>query len=70
MDKKFCATHHLYYRGNECPLCLSERISYYDRKYNNTDKGCDDEKDKVKEKKDREINDDDLSKLVNKFNKR
>lgn len=72
MDKKFCITHHLYYNGSECPMCLSERLNYYDRKYNghNNDVTKKDEQKKHKEKVDREINEDDISKLINKFNNR
>jgi len=68
MDKKFCAIHRLYYQGHECPLCLSERVSYYDRKYNGK---TEDVKEKKSSKKvDREINKDDISKLMEKFNKK
>lgn len=33
MEKKFCSVHHFYYRGVECPLCLSERIGRMEEKY-------------------------------------
>lgn len=68
MSKKFCATHHLYYNGTECPMCLSERLNYYDHKYNG--KTEDVKREKTFKKKDREINEDDISKLVEKFNKK
>lgn len=68
MSKKFCATHHLYYNGSECPMCLSERLNYYDHKYNR--KTEDVKQEKPFKKKDREINEDDISKLMEKFNKK
>lgn len=68
MNKKFCATHHLYYNGTECPMCLSERLSYYDHKYNG--KTEDVKQEKTFKKKDRDINEDDISKLMEKFNKK
>ena len=68
MCKKFCATHHLYYNGTECPMCLSERLNYYDHKYNS--KTEDVKQEKAFKKKDREINEDDISKLMEKFNKK
>ena len=68
MSKKFCATHHLYYNGTECPMCLSERLNYYDHKYNG--KTEDVKQEKAFKKKDREINEDDISKLMEKFNKK
>ena len=72
MDKKFCTTHHLYYQGFECPMCLSERVSYYDHKYNgrNNDTPKKDGQKRHKDKVDREINEDDISMLINKFNNR
>ena len=68
MNKKFCATHHLYYNAVECPMCLSERLNYYDHKYNR--KTEDVKQEKAFKKKDREINEDDISKLMEKFNKK
>lgn len=68
MNKKFCATHHLYYNGVECPMCLSERLNHYDHKYNS--KTEDVKQEKAFKKKDREINEDDISKLMEKFNKK
>ena len=68
MSKKFCATHHLYYNGTECPMCLSERLNYYDHKYNG--KTEDVTQEKTFKKKDRDINEDDISKLMEKFNKK
>lgn len=73
MSKKFCATHHLYYQSIECPMCLSERLNYYDHKYNvsyNKVETNDGKKSIDKKDKDREINEDDISKLMNKFNRK
>ena len=68
MNKKFCATHHLYYNGAECAMCLSARLNYYDHKYNS--KTEDVKQEKAFKKKDRDINEDDISKLMEKFNKK
>ena len=68
MNKKFCTTHHLYYNGTECPMCLGERLNYYDHKYNS--KTEDVKQEKAFKKKDREIYEDDISKLMEKFNKK
>lgn len=72
MNKKFCATHHLYYQGTECSMCLNERLSYYDHKYNvshNKVETNENKKSMSQKGKDREINEDDISKLMNKFNR-
>jgi hypothetical protein len=53
--------------GNECPLCSQERIERYSEKF------CHQIKTKTevkKTEKDREITENDLSKLINKFNSR
>lgn len=65
--KTLCPTHHLFYMGNECPLCSQERIERYSEKF------CHQIKTKTevkKTEKDREITENDLSKLINKFNSR
>jgi len=49
-------------------MCLSERLNYYDHKYNS--KTEDVKQEKAFKKKDREINEDDISKLMEKFNKK
>ena len=33
MIKKLCSIHHLYYNGDVCPMCISEK---YDNLYNNS----------------------------------
>lgn len=35
MVKKYCETHHLYYNGAVCPLCLSEKHNNMLKKYEN-----------------------------------
>ena len=64
-DKKnFCSIHHFYYNGGVCPLCEKERIDRMVDLYGPK------EEQTIKEEKvkDREINEDDLARLVNKFN--
>lgn len=61
MEKKLCSVHHFYYRGVECPICLSERIGRMEEKYANKSS---------KTKKDEtisEVTDDMLDKLKAKF---
>ena len=65
--KTLCPDHHLFYMGSECPLCRQERIERYSQRF------CHHEVEKPvkkEEKKDREITEDDITKLMNKFNKR
>lgn len=64
-NKNFCTIHHLYYNGNECSLCRSERLKFYDSKYNV--KANHIKKDKIPNNSDREITKDDIFKLKNKF---
>jgi len=55
LKKKFCNKHSFYYRGVECPFCLIERV----------------EKFMVRteiEEKNREPTENELAKLLNKFN--
>lgn len=59
--KTLCPTHHLFYMGNECPLCRQERIECYSQRFCN-------HVEVKKTEKDREITENDLSKLMNKFN--
>lgn len=61
MEKKLCSVHHFYYRGVECPLCLSERIGRMESKYvNKQPKSKTDEKNP-------EVTDDMLGMLKAKF---
>lgn len=61
MEKKLCSVHHFYYRGVECPLCLSERIGRMERKY--VDKSSKPNEDEKKT----EVTDDMLDMLKTKF---
>ena len=65
--KSFCQLHHLYYEGSVCPLCEKARINRIGLKYGQTGSETPEKK---KEKPDREITEDDLEKLANKFNVR
>lgn len=57
--RKFCSIHHYFYNGNECPICFQERI----QKFQVSEK-------KTKEKKsDKEISEEMLKKLVDKYKK-
>lgn len=33
MEKKYCTIHHLWYKGNECPMCCSERVAKLEKKF-------------------------------------
>ena len=64
-EKKLCITHHLYYRGSQCPICKEEHIGGLIRKY------CPQKENVVRVEtstKDREINENDIMKLMEKFN--
>lgn len=60
MNKKLCPIHHLYFRGVECPLCLSERVKKFEKHSSNNE---------MAKKKDeyREVTEDMLDKLKSKF---
>lgn len=62
--KKYCNTHHFYYRGQECPFCASERFQALSKKYvkNKTKK-----ENKNDEKR---VTMSDLERLKNKYNKK
>ena len=63
--KTLCSIHHLFYMGSECPLCRQERVDSYRQRF------CHHEVEKPikkEEKKNRVITDDDINKLINKFN--
>lgn len=34
MEKKYCEIHHLYYSGDICPFCQSEKYERMSRNYN------------------------------------
>lgn len=65
--KNYCSIHHLYYSGNECSMCREERTADYITKYG---ENAVTSKQKEKEAKDRAINEDDISKLMEKFNRK
>ena len=65
MEKKYCEIHHLYYSGNICPFCQSEKYERMSRNYNHKPK---------REKKDDstksvEITEDVIEKLKKHFTK-
>lgn len=60
--KKFCPTHHLYYQDVECPMCRQERVQHMSQRYTTNSEEPKEER--------KEINEDDLMKLVEKFNVR
>ena len=62
--KVVCPIHRFSYSGNVCPFCEQERINYLTRKYGG------EECEVVTKKKEREINENDLQKLMEKFNKK
>ena len=55
MDKKYCQLHHYFYSEIECPFCLKERVKKFSVNKIN---------------KNNEITENDLNKLVEKFNKK
>ena len=67
MEKKYCPIHHLYYNGNECPMCCSERIANLERRFVKKE-----EKPIIKEnkKKNKEISEASIEALMAKFNRR
>lgn len=65
--KNYCTTHHLYYEGIECPMCVSDRANAYSKKFRGNKS---EPKPSMKEDKKGHcsITKDILSKLVEKFN--
>lgn len=64
--KNLCQTHHLFYSGHSCPLCNQERLQDYAHRFVKTV-----QQPVVKTKKEevsREITENDLMKLMEKFN--
>lgn len=59
--KKLCEIHRVYYRGEKCPYCEQERIEKLTKTFVKEEKPKD---------KDREINEDDIARLIEKFNVR
>lgn len=62
MDKKLCSVHHLYFKGVECPLCLEERIKRMEEKFAKNDEVVPKKKNATKE-----VTEDMLNKLKEKF---
>lgn len=60
--KTLCSTHHLFYSGVECPLCLKERTQKLSEKYVSKDKKHTNNKSNISENM--------LLKLKEKFNKK
>ena len=63
--KTVCPIHRFTYSGETCPFCEKDRIEYLTRKYS----GEETNEETTKNKK-RDISEDDLKKLLDKFNKR
>ena len=66
MTKNYCQIHHLYYSGNECPMCMSERIESLEKRF--VEKEHDVETKKKQSNK--EATQESLNKLMAKFNNR
>lgn len=64
--KTVCPIHRFSYSGKTCPFCEKDRIEYLTRKYG----GEETNEETPKTKKDRDISEDDLKKLLDKFNKK
>lgn len=65
MEKKYCSTHHLYYNGELCPFCQSEKYERMSRKHisHPTNKDNKDKSEKM------ELTEDVINKLRNHFSK-
>ena len=61
--KNYCSTHHFYYKSLTCPICEKERIQRLEREYVKIN---DSKKNVIQEE--REITEEDINKLKNKFN--
>lgn len=62
--KVLCQTHRFMYRGSECPLCRQERIDRYSHRFVRNSE------EKPRKEPEREITEDDLAKLMGKFNRK
>lgn len=62
-NKNYCDIHHYYFSVKECPICEAERLEKYVKKF-----GVKTKDKTLKEEK--EINDSDITKLMEKFNRR
>lgn len=61
--KQICPTHHFAYSGRLCPFCEKERLENLSSRFSK-------KQEPVKVEKEREVTDDDLQRLMSKFNKR
>ena len=64
MGKKYCSTHHLFYRVNECPMCMSERIANLEKMFVKKPQTIE-----IKPES-QEITQESLKELMTKYNKR
>ena len=62
MNKKLCPIHRLYFKGVECPFCLSERLKKFEENHQSNGNKMANKKDKPKE-----VTEDMLAKLKTKF---
>lgn len=62
--KTLCPIHRLFYTGNECPICRQERSERYAQRFAHRTVSVN----KINEN--REITENDINKLLNKFNKK
>ena len=65
MEKKYCEIHHLYYTGDICPFCQSEKYERMSRKYTHKPK----KEKKEDSMKQVEITEDVIEKLKKHFEK-
>lgn len=65
--KNYCEIHHYYYEGMMCPFCLSDKSAALSKKFY---KECKVKvaKNKSNKKEDRDITEEDIAKLMDKFN--
>ena len=66
--KTLCQTHHLFYSGASCPLCNQERLEGYAHKFVKPVVHTVSATPRIEEKKPREITENDIMKLMAKFN--
>ena len=64
MTKNYCQVHHLYYSGNECPMCMSERIANLEKMFVKKPQTIE-----IKPES-KEITQESLKELMTKYNKR
>lgn len=67
--KNYCEIHHYYHEGVLCPFCLSDKSAALSKKFCKVEK-VDVVKKEDKQKENQDITEEDIAKLMNKFNKR